>query len=131
MKHFALFVAFVLSLSVQNDADRGRTALATISFMDAALFSRAFEKRLLMRGNENQVTQNGLLATLLFYRLDPAALVRLLPWRRQQQQQRPLPQDERAMSFMEAALFSRADESGPESFTPAAYAFFSGGTTRR
>jgi hypothetical protein len=131
MKHFALFVAFVLSLSVQNDADRGRTALATISFMDAALFSRAFEKRLLMRGNENQVTQNGLLATLLFYRLDPAALVRLLPWRRQQQQQRPLPQGERAMSFMEAALFSRADESGPESFTPAAYAFFSGGTTRR
>ena len=130
MKHFALFVAFVLSLSVQNDADRGRTALATISFMDAALFSRAFEKRLLMRGNENQVTQNGLLATLLFYRLDPAALVRLLPWRRQQQQ-RPLPQGERAMSFMEAALFSRADESGPESFTPAAYAFFSGGTTRR
>ena len=131
MKHVALFVAFVLSLSVQNDADRGRTALATISFMDAALFSRAFEKRLLMRGNENQVTQNGLLATLLFYRLDPAALVRLLPWRRQQQQQRPLPQGERAMSFMEAALFSRADESGPESFTPAAYAFFSGGTTRR
>ena len=131
MKHFELFVAFVLSLSVQNDADRGRTALATISFMDAALFSRAFEKRLLMRGNENQVTQNGLLATLLFYRLDPAALVRLLPWRRQQQQQRPLPQGERAMSFMEAALFSRADESGPESFTPAAYAFFSGGTTRR
>ena len=83
---------------------------AAVPFFDAAHFSRANEKELLRRHNENhrdwQLTRAELTASLLYHGLGPAALLRLYPRARPLRPQTPL------QEFMD---FSARERSGTRS----------------